>query len=115
MRNALGAEVSARVCVILERTPAVVDGQLPDYLEKPFQVWNRNKTYFSAREDAQQIYECLHGFTGWDLPVIVSGYAYHAWIIDAIADPAPLMNPNEQKLFEFSTNYVFKASIPSLP
>jgi hypothetical protein len=113
MRNVLGAEVSARVCVILERTPAVVNGQLPDYVEKAIQVWNRNTTYFSAREDAFQIFECLHGFTGWDMPLIIAGKQYHSWIIDAIGEPAPLMNPNDTKLFEFSTNYVFKASIPS--
>jgi len=107
MKNMLGAEVPTRVMVILERVPSAVNGQLPDYVDKVIQIWNRNDNYFEARQDAQDIYDCLHGFTGHVL-MISSVDQYYALVIDAMATPAPIANPNEKGEFEFSTNYLFR-------
>lgn len=110
--NTLGLPTPERVMVILGRTPAALVGELPDYRAKPIQVWNRNKTYEDTQEDAEQIFAFLHGASGWHLPAFHSGSIYYAWTIDAVGDPAPIFNPDEKRLFEFSTNYLFRASIP---
>jgi hypothetical protein len=102
------AEIGPRVMVILERTPGAVEGYLPDRVDKAIQVWNRSDTYFGAAEDAREIYEILHGASGWHLPAEESPRAYYAMTIDAIADPAPIAAPNARGLFEFSTNYIFR-------
>lgn len=112
VKNILGAPVPDRAMVILARTPAALVGDLPDYRDKPIQVWNRNTEYSEAQEDAEQIFSILHGATGWHLPAFISGKNYYAWTIDAIGDPAPIFNPDEKRLFEFSTNYLFRVSIP---
>jgi hypothetical protein len=111
-KNILGLTSPNRVCVVLDRVPAGVIGDLPDRLDAHIQVWNRASTYFEARDDAWEIFECLHGETGWALPVLVSGKNYYAMIIDAEAAPAPIANPNAKGLFEFSTNYLFRLENP---
>lgn len=116
VKNTLDAPVPERVMVLLERVPAAVDGYLPDYAAKAVQIWNRAREYFAARDDAQQVYELLHGASGWDLPEIDSGEAFYAMTIDAIGTPAPIANPNENGLFEFSTNYIFRIERdPTIP
>jgi hypothetical protein len=112
VKNVLGSPTPERTMVILGRVPAALVGELPDFRAKPIQVWNRNNTYLDAQADAEQIFAILHGASGWSLPAFVSGANYYAWTIDAVGDPAPLFNPDEKRLFEFSTNYLFRASIP---
>jgi hypothetical protein len=107
MKDMHSAEVPVRLMVVLERTPGAVNGQLPDYVEKPIQVWNRNDNYFEARSDAEAVYAALHGYTGGVLAV-GSAPRYCVLVIDAVASPAPIANPNERGEFEFSTNYVFR-------
>jgi len=107
-----GLKLADRIACILERSPADLVGDLPDFRAKHIQVWNRNIDYLSAREDAEQIFGVLHGATGWDLPIEISGVQYYAWTIDAISDPAPIYNPDDIRRFEFSTNFVFRVSLP---
>jgi hypothetical protein len=104
-----GHDVPEQVMVMLERTPAAVDGYLPDYQAKPIQIWNRARDYMTARDDAMEIYEKIHGLSGIDLPAIESGHPnYEAMTIDAVAAPAPIANPGDDGLFQFSTNYIFR-------
>jgi len=112
IKNILGIPTPERVMVILGRVPAALVGELPDFRAKPIQVWNRNTTYLTAQADAEQIFSVLHGASGHHLPYFHSGSLYYVWTIDAIGDPAPIFNPDEKRLFEFSTNYLFRASIP---
>jgi hypothetical protein len=112
LRTASNLPVPKRVVVILERTPGAVVGDLPDYADKFIQIWNRAETYQEAKTDAEELYACLHGSSGWALPVFVSGVALYACVIDALGTPAPIANPNDKGLFEFSTNYVFRIENP---
>lgn len=107
LRDVHGADVPVRCMVILERAGGDVNGQLPDYVAKAVQVWNRNDNYFEARADAQAIYDVLHGFTGHALHV-ASPDTYYAMVVDAVSVPMPLDTPNEREEFEFSTNYIFR-------
>jgi hypothetical protein len=65
-----------------------------------------------ARDDAWDIFFCLHGAAGWDLPIFVASLKYYAQVIDALGAPAPLLNPSGKGLFEFSTNYLFRLENP---
>ena len=97
-----------RIAVILENVPADVIGDLPDRQDKPIQIWNRAASFFQARDDANEFYEILHGQSQWELPQVSSGREYCAMIIDAQASPAPIENPNEEGLYVFSGNYLFR-------
>jgi hypothetical protein len=108
MKNQAGAEVPVRAMVILETAGSAVIGDLPDYVDKAIQVWNRNDNYFEARQDAQAIFDVLHGFTGHVLLGISSHIAYYALVIDAMATPFPIANPDEKGAFQFSANYLFR-------
>lgn len=113
MKNATDDDAPERVMAFLERVPAGVIGDLPDYADKRIQVWNRSHSYFTARDDAEQIFAILHGATGWDMTAVASpDPGYYAWVIDADGSPAPIANPNVKGLFEFSTNYTFRISTP---
>jgi len=111
-KNRIGALLGDRVMVILERTPGGTDGFLPDYMDKMIQVWNRARTYQEASEDAQEIYDILHGATGWDLGGLVSGDNPYLLICDALGTPAPIENPGGKGLYEFSTNYLMRIENP---
>jgi len=98
-----------RVACILENVPAALVGDLPDRQDKQIQIWNRAESYFKARDDANEFFQMLHGSTQWALPQIGgSGEEYFAMIIDGVASPAPIENPDEKGRFVFSTNYLFK-------
>jgi len=97
-----------RYSLILENATSATDDDWPDYEQKPIQILTRAKTYFTARADARIFYDKLHGQAGWRLPVLTSGEAYLANTISGVAPPAPIENPNEQKTFTFSANYIFR-------
>lgn len=101
-------EVIDRLCLILENTPADLIGDLPDRNDKPIQIWNRNKSFFTAREDAYRFFDVLHGSSQWDLPVIGSGVEYTAMIIDGMGSPAPIENPDPKGRVVFSSNYMMR-------
>jgi hypothetical protein len=104
--------VPIRCAVVLENTPAVVNGQIPDFAQKPIQIWNRAKDFYDARDDAMVIYNVLHGAAGWKLPVVGGGPAYTAMVVDAMGTPAPIRAPNDKGDFEFSSNYLFMVESP---
>lgn len=107
LKNKNNVEPPVRSVVLLERTPSAVEPDLPDRVDKAIQVWNRGGSYFEAHADAHLIYSILHGSVQWDLPLIVSGDEYTAMIINAVAAPAILENPDDRSKFVFSTNYIF--------
>lgn len=80
----------------------------PKYIEKAVQLLNRAKSYFVARDDAEELYEALHNTTGWNLPIVGGGPQYLACVIDAYGPPAPIENPGASGLYIFSTNYTWK-------
>jgi len=77
------------------------------------QILCRARTYFSAREDAWAIHHVLtnHGgpsSSGWNIPRIEgSGEDYLAMVIEAIQTPT-YIGEDENRRFEFSTNYIFR-------
>jgi len=103
-----GQPVPSRVMVLLERVPADLVADLPDYMDYSLQVWNRGADYFQARTDAYLIFEALHGDWWRDLPIIFAGKEYRAWTTDAKGSPTPIAAPNDNGLFEFSTNYLLR-------
>lgn len=106
-----GAEVPDRCVVLLENAGGVPVGQLPDWLDpKALQVWNRARDFWDARDDAWCLFNMLHGLSHVVLPVVSGGPSYDALVIDAVAPPAPIENPNKQNLFVFSTNYFWSIS-----
>lgn len=114
VQNSAGVNVVEldRICCFLENTPAATIGQLPDREDKPLQIWNRNNTFFRARNDAYEFYNLLHGSTQWDMPIVDSGPQYTAMVIDAIASPAPIINPDAKGRVVFSTNYLWLMMSP---
>jgi len=107
LKNTSNVEPPVRSVVLLERTPSAVVPDLPDRVDKAIQIWNRGASYFQAHADAHLFFEILHGSVQWDLPLIVSGVEYTAMIINAVAAPAVLENPDDRSKFVFSTNYIF--------
>ncbi len=97
-----------RYLAILETGAGSTIGEWPDYVEKAVQLLNRAATYFTARDDAEELYDELHGTSGWELPVVSGGPQFLACVIDANGPPAPIANPDDAGLFVFSTNYVWK-------
>jgi hypothetical protein len=104
LKRADGTDIPVRCIVVLEAAGGTLVPDLPDWMEKAVQIWNRAASYFEAREDAYCIYISIHGTAGWTLPVVM-GPTYTAMVINAIGPPAPLENPNEKGQFVFSTNY----------
>jgi len=99
-----------RLVLILETTPAGVDAELPDRVDKEIQFWNRAQTYFTARADAHAIYKRLHGRSWIELPVLTVGEEYVIWTADAVAEPYPIENPGPTGLFVFSTNFILRVA-----
>ena len=100
-----------RIMAILENATPAPDRYLKDQVDKPIQIWNRAKTYFTARDDATEMYDFLHFLdevSGWfDLPDLGNG-VYTVLTITADGKPAPIENPGKDGLFVFSTNYTWK-------
>jgi len=81
----------------------------PKYIEKAVQLLNRAKSYFVARQDAEQLYEAFHNTGGWKLPQVApANRKYTAIVIDAYGPPAPIESPGDAGFYTFSTNYVWK-------
>lgn len=106
-KNINNVEPPERSLVILERTPGDVVPDLPDRIDKAIQLWNRSRNYQEAMSDAMELFVQLHGDVQWDLPVVSGGPEYTAMIINAVASPAVIENPDGRGLFVFSTNYIF--------
>jgi len=130
VKNALGVDIPVRYLAVLENaggavlenvggvvtaTPPSVpaDGSYwPKYIEKAVQLQNRAEDYMTAHDDAEELYEALHQTAGWNLPLVAppagTGRQYMVCVLDAYGPPAPVGNPDEKGLFQFSTNYIWK-------
>lgn len=111
LENAGGA-VLDNVGGVVTATPPSAPGDTtywPKYIEKAVQLLNRAKTFFTARDDAEELYEALHDTAGWNLPLVApANRQYLAVVIDANGPPAPIENPGASGLYIFSTNYIWK-------
>ncbi|MCK4792812.1 MAG: hypothetical protein KAV87_54285 [Desulfobacteraceae bacterium] len=113
LENAGGAVLSdvGGVVTVPPRTPPSAPGDVtyfPKYVEKAVQLLNRAKSYFVARQDAEDLYEALHQTAGWNLPIAPAVPLYNVIVIDAYGPPAPIENPGASGLFTFSCNYTWK-------
>lgn len=107
--------VPERLVLLLETTPSAdpTAGYLPDRVDKEIQIWNRAKTYFTARYDAFALYRRIHGRAWISLPVLTSGEEYLIMAADAVSEPYPIENPGPTGLYVFSTNYILKVEDPN--
>ena len=96
-----------RCQVVLESGGGTLYYDLPDRIDLLIQVITRAKTQMTARNDAWEIYQALHGAAGWDLPIITSGITYEAMTIEAIAPPQ-YIGEDENRRFEYSCNFIFR-------
>jgi len=127
VKNALGVDIPIRYLAVLENaggavldnvggvvtaTPPSAPGDttyFPKYIEKAVQLLNRAEDYFTAYDDAEELYEAFHNTAGWKLPLVPPvNRQYLACVVDAYGPPAPVGNPDEKGLFQFSTNFVWK-------
>lgn len=111
IKTAAGAAVPKRHVLLLENGGSGLEPDWPDYVEKSVQVWNEAGSFGQARADAYEVYNFLHvtaSKSAWALPVLTSGERYQANSIEAINAPQPVENPGEDKVFKFSTNYIFR-------
>ena len=122
VKNALGVDIPIRYLAVLENAGGAVLTNVggigavippatcwPKYIEKAVQLLNRAEDYFTAHDDAEELYEAFHETAGWNLPLVAPvNRQYLACVIDAYGPPAPVGNPDEKGLFQFSTNYVWK-------
>jgi len=111
LENAGGA-LLANVGGVVTGTPPSASGDpgyWPKYVEKAVQLLNRAKSYFVARDDAEELFEALDNTAGWKLPLVApANRQYLAIVIDAYSPPAPIENPGPSGLYIFSTNYTWK-------
>jgi len=106
LENAGGALLMDVGGVVKKVPPSIV---WPKYAEKAVQLLNRAKSYFTARADAEQLFDYLDNTAGWELPDPGGATSqYIACVINAYAPPAPVGNPDEKGLYVFSTNYTWK-------
>lgn len=106
-----GGTLLVNVGGVVTATPPSASGDetyWPEYIEKAVQLLNRAKSFFTARDDAMELFDALNMTAGRELPSVNGGPNYVAVVIDAYGPPAPIENPGERGLFLFSTNYIFK-------
>lgn len=86
---------------------------LKDRIDKNIQILTRAKTYFTARDDAWEIFVAMHGGccpeATWAYQQ--AGEEYQAPVILANSDPQ-YIGQDARRRFEFSTNFVFKIMNP---
>lgn len=99
--------------VILERTPGVTFGQLPEAADLMYQVIARGTTYLTARDFAWEVYTEIHGKCCYNLEYSESANADEAFnTIDATGTPA-WIGIDEKGRHQFSCNYQFSYRNPS--
>lgn len=114
--NAAGTFPPHRCLVVLQNTPAAVWGHQVDMEDKPIQLWNRAKGYWQADDDAQELFDVIHGYCGATMQRVTTPAAsattkYLAMTIEATGSPAPVENPGPRG-FAFSCNYMFRMEEP---
>ena len=94
-------------CVIAIESGGRPNFYLTDYVEKTIQIVARNKDYWKARDDADEIYVLLHGQGGITLPKVGNGKEYYVNTMEAISVPQSV-GQDEKGLFNISTNFVLR-------
>ena len=106
------ADVGGVVTATPPSAPGDLSSYWPKYIEKAVQLLNRKDSFFTARQDAEDLYEAFHQTAGWNLPLVAlpagSGRQYQVIVIDAYGPPAPIENPGDTGFYTFSTNYTWK-------
>jgi hypothetical protein len=92
--------------VVAIESGGATEHELPDYIEKRVQVLSRSENYWTAKTNAQTVFDLLHGIAGITLPD-VSGEEYYVDVAQAVTAPQSL-GQDEKGLWQISTNYVFK-------
>lgn len=80
---------------------------LPDRRDVMVQILTRSGDYQQAYDDAVAAYVALHGLAGVKLAVLVSGEAWEALVIEAVAAPQ-YIGEDAKRRHEWSTNYIWK-------
>ena len=85
----------------------------PDQINMMIQVLTRARTYMQSRADSWTVFSALHGEAGWNMNRLEgSGDDYIAMTIEALNAPQ-YIGQDENGLFEFSTNYIFRCEVAS--
>jgi len=106
------SDIPVRCLVVLENTPSPTVPEFPDRCDKMVQLWNRADDYYVARGDACELYDYLHGMKDGSTLPHVEESGYFAMVIEGVACPAPVENPNSKGHFVFSTNYLWRIKNP---
>lgn len=95
-----------RSTALLETSPGRPDPDLAGKYEYLVQVHSRAATYMTARSDAWEVFDALHGKgnAGVTLPSVSGGPQYLTGSIVALATPQSI-GQDDNGLYQFSTNY----------
>jgi len=98
-----------RCAVVLTSSGGSTYFDLKDRADLLVQVIHRGKKQMQTYDDARELYGVLHGYAGWDLPVITLGVTpeYVAMTIEALATPQ-YIGTDEKRRHEFSCNFIFR-------
>lgn len=94
-------------CTTLLETGGSTITDLPDREDKLIQLLSRALASDDARDDAYELFDALHGVSGFDLPEVVVGDKYRLQVSEATSPPQYL-GINAKKYHEYSTNYILK-------
>ena len=101
-------EKTADRCILAsEVSPGASDFYLPDRADKIVTFVSRSESYQEANRDLQDLFDLIHGSSGWNLPAIESGILYHACVMQSVGLPTYL-GQDERNLHEFSCAFEFK-------
>jgi hypothetical protein len=90
-------------CVVIQETAGGDSNYYqPDIEWLQIQVVARGKTYFNARDDARTIHDLLNGAAGIEIGASPTFYIMGA--ITAV-NPPQYIGQDEERRYEFSTNY----------
>jgi len=90
-------------CVVIQETAGGDSNYYqPDIEWIQIQVVARGKTYFNARDDARTIHDLLNGAAGIEIGASPTFYIMGA--ITAV-NPPQYIGQDEERRYEFSTNY----------
>lgn len=99
-------------CHVVVETGGLADFDLPYKHNIMLQIVTRGPkgAYQQTRDDAFEIYDAIHGTSGWTIGPLASGGAtYKIWSIGALAMPQ-YIGPDAKGHHEISANYQVQAS-----
>ena len=97
-----------RYVLVQETAGGETNFYCPDMANIDIQVLSRAKTYFEARSDIWDVYNALHGTSGWNMPNWTgTGPDYLAMTVEALTTPQYL-GVGDNRQHEFSVNFIFR-------